>query len=452
MADAVLVIGGGIAGIEAALNLADYGVQVYLVDDTPSIGGVMARLDKTFPTNDCSICIEAPKMYEVQKHPNIEVLSNTEVRRARRRDGGFRVRVLTKARFVVEERCTACGKCVEACPVSVPDELDGRIFGTRKLVWVPFPQAVPNVMVIDPDCRWGRKRADGACIGDCKVDCIQCRECPIALCVKACRDEGKDAIELWARDAPRDLEVRAIIVATGVEVHEPPPGTLGYGRFPDVITHMEFERLMNAGGPTGGEIVRPSDRSVPESIFWVQCIGRGMPGGVPYCSRVCCMVAAKQTIITKEHHTACETTVLHNELKCYGKGFHEFARRARSHGVRFVHGRPSDVWKDPGDGALRIRYEDVDEGKVVEPRADLIVLSTALGPAGRNKRLAKALKIELDEQGFFRRPDPLGDPLGTGVDGIYLCGGATGPIDISESVAQAAAASLRAVLPRCERV
>ncbi len=448
MQDSVLIIGAGIAGIEAALNLADYGCKVYLADDTPSIGGVMARLDKTFPTNDCSICIEAPKMYEVQKHPNIEILSNAEVRRASAEEGGFAVRVLKKARFVIREKCTACGKCVEACPVSVPDRLDGRISGKRKLIYVPFPQAVPNAMTVDPECRFGKKRGDGACIGGCVIDCLQCRECPIALCVKACKEEGKNAIELWARDEQIDLKVRSIIVATGVDVLVPPAGHLGYGAYPDVITHLEFERLMNAGGPTGGEILRPSDRTHPRSAYWVQCVGREKGIGVPYCSKVCCMVAAKQTIIAKEHDPGMDAVVLHNDLKCYGKGFHDFAQRAAGHGVRFVHGRPSDVSADAASGDLVLRYEDVDAGRVVEARAGLLVLSTALLPSPGNKRLAKALRIELDESGFFRQPDPTGDPLAATVPGIYVCGGATGPIDISESVAQALAAGMRAVLPR----
>ena len=178
MNDSILIIGAGVAGINAALNAASYGKKVYLVDDTPSIGGMMARLDKTFPTNDCSICIEAPQMYEVDNHPNIEILSNTEVRRVKKGDGDFKVRLVQKARFIDEEKCTGCGACMEACPVSIPDEMDGRIFGNRKLVFMPFPQAVPNVAVIDPDCRFGKMRENGACIGGCVVDCSQCRECP----------------------------------------------------------------------------------------------------------------------------------------------------------------------------------------------------------------------------------------------------------------------------------
>ena len=275
LSDSVLIVGGGIAGITAALNVADYGRKVYLVDDTPSIGGTMARLDKTFPTNDCSICIEAPKMYEVNTHPNIEILTLTEVRKVTPTDDGFTVRLLKKAKFVDEEKCTGCGKCVEACPVSVPDEIDGKIGGTRKLISIAFPQAVPNMNYLDMRCRNGSMREQGACIGGCVVDCSQCRECPIAHCVKACNAEGKFAVVLWQKDEMVDIQVRSIIVATGVKTHEPPSGLFGYDLYPNVISYMHFERLMNAGGPTDGEIIRPSDQKHPHKIAWIQCADRG---------------------------------------------------------------------------------------------------------------------------------------------------------------------------------
>lgn len=445
----MLVIGGGMAGIEAALNLADFGCHVYLVEDTPSIGGMMARLDKTFPTNDCSICIEAPKMYEVQKHENITLLTNCEVRRVRGGNGGFRVRLVRKPRFVDEDKCKGCGKCIEVCPVTVPDELDARISGERKLIYIPFPQAVPNTYVIDDACRYGKKREDGACVGGCIIDCIQCRECPIALCVKACREEGADAILLWQQQKPVDIEVDSIIVASGIETFEPPRGLYGYGVYPNVITNMEFERLMNAGGPTDGNIVRPSDGTHPKRIAWIQCVGREKRVGIPYCSKVCCMIATKQSIIAKEHHPEVEISIFNNHLKAYGKGFHGFVSKAKGLDVNYIKGKPSDVRQDPETGNIVIRYEDLEMGDAVELEVDLLVLSTGLVPGSRNKKLAKALKIELDENGFFAEKDGLNAPLETGVEGIYICGGATGPTDISESVAQATAASLKACKPRC---
>jgi len=446
MSDEILIIGGGIAGINAALNAADYGCKVYLVDDTASIGGMMARLDKTFPTNDCSICIESPLMYEVDNHPNIEILTNTEVRRVRKENGIFKIRLLKKARWIDEEKCTGCGSCVEACPVSVPDELDGKIGGMRKLIHIPFPQAVPNVSAIDPRCRYGKMREQGACIGGCVVDCSQCRECPIALCVKACKDEGKDAVVLWQADKPMDIEVKSIIVATGIESAEPATGLYGYNIYDNVITYLQFERLMNAGGPTAGEIIRPSDNKHAKKIAWIQCAGRGLTKGLPYCSKICCMVATKQTIITKEHDASVETLVFYNDLKAYGKGFWDFYRKAIEDGVRYVRARPYDVTEDPHTKNLTVRYESLDTGEIHEDEVELLVLSTGLIPSERNKRLAKVLKIDLDNLGFFKEKDPLLSPLETNVEGIYVCGGATGPIDISESVVQASAASMKAIL------
>ena len=450
MSDSILVIGGGIAGINCAMNAAKYGTKVYLIDDTPSIGGMMARLDKTFPTNDCSICIEAPQMYEVDNHENIEILTNTEVRKVKKVNGTFKVKLMQKAKYVDEEKCTGCGACVEACPVSVADPLDGKVGGKRKLVSMAFPQAVPNVVTVDPSCRFGEMRKEGACIGDCAVDCSQCRECPIALCVKACEKEGKKAITLWQSNKKLDLEVKSIVVSTGIKNAPPAGDLLGYDKFKNVITNTEFERLMNAGGPTSGEIIRPSDKTHAKKIAWIQCAGRGLADGkgTPYCSKICCMVSAKQTIITKEHDAAVETTIFYNDLKAYGKGFWEFYRKANENDVRYVRGRPYEVFEDPQTKNLTLRYENLDTGELQTHEVELLVLATGIMANDRNKRLAKALKIKLDELGYFKEKDPLLAPLDTDVEGIYLCGGATGPIDIAESVAQATAASMKAVSNR----
>ena len=447
MSDSILIIGGGIAGINAALSAADYGCHVYLLDDTASIGGMMARLDKTFPTNDCSICIQSPLMYKVDNHPNIEILTNCEVRRISQENGNFKVRLVKKARFVDADKCTGCGTCAEACPVSVPDELDGKVGGMRKLIYIPFPQAVPNTSIIDPRCRYGKMREQSACIGGCAVDCNQCRECPIALCVKACKDEGKDAVLLWQSDRPMDIELKSIIVCSGIKSFEPSTGTYGYNVYENVITNLQFERLMNAGGPTGGEIVRPSDKAHPKKIAWIQCVGRG-DKELPYCSKVCCMITAKQVIIAKEHDPAVETVVFYNDLKAYGKGFYDFHRKAVASGTRYIKGKPFDIFEHPETKNLTIRFEDLDKGELRQEEVELLVLATGLIPSDRNKRLARVLGIELDEYGFFKEKDPLNAPLETDVDGIYLCGGATGPIDISESVVQASAASMKAVLVR----
>ncbi len=347
-----------------------------------------------------------------------------------------------------EEKCTGCGACIQACPVTLPHEMDGRIGGSRKLVSMPFPQAVPNVVVIDPECRSGRMRASGACVGGCVVDCSQCRECPIALCVKACQKEGKDAVRLWQANQKIELEVNSIVVASGITTAKLPTGLHGYGVYPNVITNLEFERLMNAGGPTAGQIVRPTDGKHAQNIAWFQCSGRGLVTGVPYCSKVCCMIATKQVIITKEHDPSVQTTVFYNDLKAYGKNFWQFFQKARNQGVRYVKGRPYDVHEVRETKDLIVRYEDVVSGELKEETFDLVVLSSGLIASDRNEKLAKVLNIELDEHGFFKEKDPLTAPLQTKVEGVYLCGGATGPIDISESVVQAAAAGVKAVFKR----
>ena len=445
----VLIIGGGIAGMEAALNLAEYGAKVYLVESSPTIGGIMARLNKTFPTNDCSICIEAPKMYDVQRNPNIELLTYTDIRRARFVNGKFSVRLLKKTRFVDVDKCKGCGKCIEVCPVTITDELDGKLGGTRNLISIPFPQAVPNVYFIDPDCVHGKHYKEGgggACIGGCDVDCIQCRECQIAKCVKACKDEGADAVLLWGRDEPLDIEVDSIIVASGVEALELPEGYYGYGIYDNVITHLQYERLTNAGGPTQGEIIRPSDNTHPKSILWVQCVGRDTQIGIPYCSKICCMSSTKQAIITHEHDEDAYLMILYKDLKTYGKDFYDFYLRARDQGIKYVKGKLADVYENPETKDLLVNYEDLETGEIDSITVELLVLSVPLVPSQKIKRLTKALKLELnDETGFFKARDPVLAPLESTIPGIYLCGGALGPTDIAEAVTQAIAAGMKAI-------
>jgi heterodisulfide reductase subunit A len=445
----VLVIGGGISGMEAALNLAEFGSKVYLVESTPTIGGIMARLNKTFPTNDCSICIEAPKMFDVQRNKNIELLTNTDVRRAKFNDGKYTVRLVQKSRFVDLDKCKGCGKCVDACPVTVPDEIDGAIGGTRKLISIPFPQAVPNVFVIDQSCRQGKmykEEGGGACIGGCDVDCIQCRECQIAKCVVACREEGAEAVLLWGKDEMRDIEVDSIIVAPGVEAFELPRGYFGFRTYENVITHLEYERLTNAGGPTQGEILRPSDKTHPKSILWVQCVGRDTKIGIPYCSKICCMSSTKQAIITHEHEPESNLMILYKDLKTYGKDFYEFYERAKKQGVKYIKGKLADVFEDPDSKNVIATFEDLESGEIDRIEVELLVLAVPLAPSKMNKRLAKALRIDLDEvTGFIKTKDSIHSTAETSGINIFICGGGQGPVDISEAVTQAMAASMKAI-------
>lgn len=443
---AVLVLGGGIAGIQAALNLAEFGVKVHLVEESSSLGGIMARLNKTFPTNDCSICIEAPVMYEVTKNPNIDLLTYTELRRVSGNNGKYRVRLRKKPRFVLEDKCKGCGKCVDVCPVALPDELDGKLGGKRTLISIPMQQAVPNVYYIANSCRFGQMRDKGACIGDCKIDCIQCRECPIARCVVECKKEGADAIVLWQRDEQVDLEVSSIIVAVGLEPLPPEQDLYGYGTCENVLTHLEYERLTNAGGPSAGELHRLSDDEPPKAVAWIQCAGRDAHKGLTYCSKVCCMAATKQALITKEHDKNIETYIFYTDLQAFGKGFHEFFNRAEAEGVHYIRGKPAEVREDPKTKQVILKYEDISGSEVKELAVDMLVLSMALVPPERIKKLAKILKLELDGNGFLKVKDPILAPAETGVPGIYICGGAGGPADISESVTQALAASSRAVI------
>ncbi|MFQ6080451.1 MAG: 4Fe-4S binding protein [Candidatus Bathyarchaeia archaeon] len=444
--EAVLVIGGGIAGIQAALDVADRGFNVYLLDTSPSIGGVMASLDKTFPTNDCSICIEAPKMVEVLRHPNLELLTYCEVKRVEGSVGNFKVTILKKPRYVDEDKCTGCGKCVEVCPVEVPNEFDLGI-GKRKAIYIPFPQAVPMINTLDSLCRKGKYRERGACIGTCVIDCSQCRKCPIAKCVQACHEEGRDAVMLWERPKRVKIEVGSIIVATGFEVLKPTMmPNYGYGVYTNVILALQYERLLCASGPTAGRILRPSDNKNPKKLAWIQCVGSmDRRTGIRYCSRICCAYATKEAIITKEHDPDIETYIFYTHLKTYGKGFWEYFERAKELGVKYIRSRPAEIKEDPKTRDLVVVYEDLDTNEPKEMKVDMVMLSSAIVPSNGNKKLAEILGIELDEYGFFKEKDPYSSSLETNVEGIYLCGCCLGPRDIPESISEASAAAAKAV-------
>ncbi len=419
----VLVIGAGISGMHAALDLADQGFKVLVVERQASIGGTMVKLDKTFPTNDCAICIAAPRMVELARHPNITLLTSAQVERVSGSAGNFEVLIWRQATYVDPEKCTGCGDCANACPVEVDDVFNGRL-SRRKAIYLQFPQAVPAIYTIDY----------GNCVG-------------CGACDRAC---AAGAIAFLRRSRPMTATVSSIVVATGFETLEPTEmrKEYGYGRYPNVVTAIQYERLLSASGPTGGAVARPSDGRHPERVAWIQCVGsRSVQGGYPYCSKICCMYATKEALITLEHAPSTEATIFYMDLRAYGKDFQQFYRRAAGQGVRYVRGRPAAVEEDR-DRRLVVTYEDTLSGAVRRERFDLLVLSTAIVPAPENRRLARALGIEVDAYGFFAPRDPLLDPLRSSREGIFLAGGAQGPNDIPDCVAQASgAAGLAAVGP-----
>jgi heterodisulfide reductase subunit A len=421
----VLVIGGGIAGIQASLDLADRGMKVHLIERTPSIGGVMAQLDKTFPTMDCSICILAPKMIECHRHANITIHTQSEVVGLEGSVGDFKVKVLEHPRSVDASKCTGCGLCSEKCPVKKPSVFQVGL-GQRKAIYLAFPQAVPLIATIDRDaCLWFTK-------GVCRT------------CEKICPAK---AVDYEQKEKTVELNVSSVIVATGFEQYNPwEIGEYGYGRFKNVLTALEFERLVCASGPTGGHLNRPSDGKVAHDIAFIQCVGsRTQTTGYPYCSSSCCMYATKEAILIKEHESSSHVTIFYMDLKTFGKGFQGFVDRAQSHwGVKYIRGRPGEIREDPITKNLTILHENTEIGRVERVEAEMVVLCTAATPHRDNKKLALVLGVQLDEYGFFEVGDPVSAPVETGKPGVYVCGCCHGPRDIPESVAEASATAAKA--------
>ena len=426
----VMVIGGGVAGIQAALDIADAGYQVALVEREPSVGGKMAGLSETFPTLDCSQCILTPRMVDVGQHANITLHTYSEVEAVEGYVGNFKVTVRKKARYIDVDNCTGCGECWNSCPSKKnPSSFDYGM-GNRTAIYVPFPQAVPARPVIDAT----------ACIRLTKGKC--------GICAKKCQAE---AIRFDDEDRVITEEVGAIVVATGFKLyqinkqqsnsHLSGYGEYGYGKYPDVIDSLQFERLVSASGPTGGEIRRPSDGQVPKSVVFISCVGsRDNAKGISYCSKVCCMYTAKHTMLYKHKVHDGQTHVFYMDIRSGGKNYDEFVRRAiEQDGAHYHRGRVSKITEE--NGRLIVRGVDTLAGEPLTIEADMVVLASAMRPADGVEELAQKLNVGYDEFGFLSESHPKLRPVETNAAGVFVCGACQGPKDIPESVAQATAAA-----------
>jgi heterodisulfide reductase subunit A len=413
-----LVIGGGVAGIQAALDLADDGYETVLVEKSPTIGGIMALIDKTFPTMDCSICILGPKMADAGKHRNIKLITNAEVSSISGYVGNFEVNIRQKARYVDPTLCTACNDCVEVCPVDVVDEWSGNL-GWRKAIYIPYPQSVPASYIID----------EKNCLGLSPLAC--------GKCIEAC---DKKAIIYEDRDRDDTYQVGAIIVAVGFKPFDARRiPEYGYDRFDNVLTTLEFERLINAAGPTQGELVRPSDFKPPERVAFVNCVGSRDVRFNPYCSNFCCMESIKNALLIKEHWPEVTVTIFYLDIRAFGKGFEELYRRSREEGIRYIRGRPSRILQDPHSNNLQVMVEDTRTDTVLSEEFDMVVLSVgADGPE------AIPLPLARSPEGFYIEAHPKLKPVDSPSDGVFIAGGAEAPKDIRETVTQASAAAGRA--------
>jgi heterodisulfide reductase subunit A2 len=418
----VLVIGAGVAGLEASLDLADKGYKVHLIERLPTIGGKMALLYKVFPTNDCAPCILAPKTAYANIHPNINLLTNSEVTNVEGHIGNFSVVVNQGPRYVDEKKCTGCELCIERCPTKVVDEEYSRGIGERKAIYIPYDQAIPRKAVIDAeDCLYLQKGACRLCENVCPASAIDFNQEPKAI----------------------ELKAGAVIVATGFDEYNPVQKTeYGYDRHGNVITQFQLARLLDIDGPTKGRLLRPTDKREPRSIAMIQCVGSRDENANGYCSSVCCMYALKHAQIIKEMVLPhAQIYISYIDMRTAGKGFEEYYRRTREIGVNFIHGRPAEVIENNETKNLILKVEDSDIGEPLELEVDLVVLSCATVPSKGTKQLAGLLGINLDENGFFKEIHPKLRPVETNIRGIYICGSAQGPKDIPDSIIQAKAAA-----------
>lgn len=420
-----LVLGGGITGIQAALDIADAGYETIVVEKSPSIGGHMAMLSETFPTLDCSQCILTPKMVALARHPNIRLYTYAELISLDGYVGNFRAKVRLHPRFVDHKRCTGCSLCWQKCPSKkIPSEFDSFLTH-RTAIYIPFPQAVPNKPIID------------------KENCLYFKEGRCGICAKLC---PVGAIDYSMKEKIIELEVGAVIVATGFTLQDPSIyGEYGYGRYKDVITSLQFERLLSASGPTEGKILRPSDGREPKTVVFIQCVGSRDPSkGIKYCSKICCMYTAKHMLLYKHKVPDGQAYSFYIDIRAAGKGYEEFVRRAtEEERLSYLRGRVSKIYKD-GD-KLIVRGIDTLLSEPVEIAADLIVLATAVTPTKDARKVATIVGITADEDGFYSELHPKLRPAETARAGVFIAGCCQGPKDIPESVLHASAAASKVV-------
>ncbi len=426
-----LVVGGGVAGIQAALDIADAGYEVVLVEREPSVGGKMAGLSETFPTLDCSQCILTPRMVDVGQHPRIKLYTFSEIEAVDGFIGNFEITIRQKARYVDITKCTGCGECSKVCPLKKNKSEFDYGMGMRPAIYMPFPQAVPARPVID------------------KKVCAKLLKGGCGLCEKKC---AAGAINYKDEDKLVKEKVGAIVLATGFKLYDIGKqtgkltgyGEYGYGKYKDVIDSLQFERIVSASGPTGGEIKRPSDGKTPKNVVFIACVGsRDNAKGMPYCSKICCMYTAKHTMLYKHKVHEGQAHVFYMDIRAGGKNYDEFVRRAiEQDGAKYYRGRVSKITRK--NGKLIVRGADTLAGTPVTIEADLVVLATAMRPADGVEELAQKMNVGYDEHGFLLESHPKLRPVETNSAGIYICGAAQGPKDIPEAVAQASAAASKA--------